>query len=77
MKKDTQEKASIDSLALQNFIKHCLYSLKLKGLSPLDAAGLMTGLDIDCSEDNPDWVDVEYLIYWHLKLNYGEEKTYD
>ena len=77
MDNNTQEKASIDSLALQNFIKHCLYSLKLKGLSPVDAAGLMIGMDIDCNNNNPDWIDVEYLIYWHLKLNSCEEKSYD
>ena len=77
MDNTTQEKASTDSLALQNFIKHCLYSLKLKGLAPLDAASLMIGLDIDCNDNNPDWIDVEYLVYWHFKLNSCEEKSYD
>ena len=66
-----------NSLILQNYIKHSLDTLKLKGFSPLSAASTLIGSELVPGDKKPDWIDVEYFVYWHLKMQILEEKIYE
>lgn len=66
-----------NSLILQNYIKHSLDTLKLKGFSPLSAASTIIGFELVSGDKTPDWIDVEYFVYWHLKTQILEEKIYE
>ena len=66
-----------NSLILQNYIKHSLDTLKLKGFSPLSAASTIIGSELVSGDKTPDWIDVEYFVYWHLKMQILEEKIYE
>ena len=73
MSEKSENTSTLNSLVLQNYIKHSLDTLKLKGYTPKGAAEIMLGVGVNCGEDKPDWIDVEYLVYWHLKLILNEE----
>ena len=76
-KMKSANKSTENSLMLQNYIKHSLDTLKLKGFSPLSAASTIIGFELVSGDKTPDWIDVEYFVYWHLKTQILEEKIYE
>ena len=76
-KMKSANKSTENSLMLQNFIKHSLDTLKLKGFSPLSAASTIIGFELVSGDKTSDWIDVEYFVYWHLKTQILEEKIYE
>ena len=76
-KMKSANKSTENSLMLQNYIKHSLDTLKLKGFSPLSAASTIIGFELVSGDKIPDWIDVEYFVYWHLKTQILEEKIYE
>ena len=76
-KMKSANKSTENSLMLQNYIKHSLDTLKLKGFSPLSAASTIIGFELVSGDKTPDWIDVEYFVYWHLKTQILEDKIYE
>lgn len=76
-KMKSANKSTENSLMLQNYIKHSLDTLKLRGFSPLSAASTIIGFELVSGDKTPDWIDVEYFVYWHLKTQILEEKIYE